>query len=863
MKNDDVLEDEVKKLLSAGEHAAAAAQLRAAGQSLRAARIYEQIFEPTLAIACYETAHDLVSAVRVALAHHDEAAVDSLVSKALSRGQGDGLLSMLQAAGRHREVGRVWRARGELHAAAVALQNAGQLAEAAACLEELGQAREAGLLLEAWLEHNDADADAAVRLGRILARFGRHEDAVALLQRALGAVGAADRDLWLCRAAPTMALSFVTLGLREAARATLTRWREAHDRLSALARDDAPTQAALADPPPASLQHLLASARAAAFAAVQTSSAPAPGSSPSTPTASDPSLHHGDGGEARLLLNGRYLLGEPLGGSGTGQVFRAHDAFADRPVAVKLLSADVVRAQAAESWAREVRAAAALGHPAFVRLVELNLSQGFVVTDLLGEGDGAVLLEDLLQQGGQGDWLMPLVQHTLDALAAAHRTGLVHGGLKPHNMFVLPGGVRLVDVGAHRLAALRATETGGLASVWPYLSPEQLMGAPADVDGDLYAVAAIAYRALTGKAPYDGPTMDRTSPPVPAHLVLPAVPTAWSTFLARALSPARGERFASAEDFRAALPSSPPGTLPRADVVKKNQGPHIPTTTTTTSERYVAQGLVARLGSEDDTVKVFTARDAVVGRSVFLLVASKPKRGQLAPYVAAARLWRGVQPVYDVLFDDDGAVRAVVVAGEATPELDHGDNHPHDQQQRHDDDDDDRRAAASEPGHDPALSPHRTAAARDFAALRAVPQSLARDLCAVADALTALHDAGVAVGGFDVDRARGPIGPRLTLAPAPLLIPATQKAIDDDAASFSRLVEVAFDVYDDPNLDKRARLLAALSDGRFLERDDLAALANAPDEPWVRFLPRLVDRLVAAAPARVIARLVRGLIQGH
>jgi serine/threonine-protein kinase len=848
MSLDEIVEREVQRLLAAGEHAAAAAALRHAGAPARAARLYEQIFEPAAALAAWEAAGDVVAAVRVALTLPDDGSLDRLVGDAIARGMGDALLPVLSKAGRHREVGRLWRARGEPAAAARALEDAGSLAEAAACHEELGDARQAGLLLERWLDLHPDDEDAAVRLGRILARFGRHDDAIALLQRAIRTAGSGDargpdaaaggHDRIVCRASPTLALAFSALGYDEAARACLVRWRKAHARLVARAASDDDRAALGADAPPASLDELLTSARAAAFAAVQTSTSPRPadGEHAASPAGSSFSMPDGDDGsdaplDQQLLLNGRYLLGAPLGGGGIGQVFRAHDAFADRPVAVKILGAAVLASESVQAWAREVRAASALGHPAFVRLVELNLAQGFVVTDLHGEGDGAVLLEQRLQLGGPGAWLLPALQQALDALAAAHRTGLVHGGLKPQNIFVLAGGVKLLDVGAHRLLALRATETGGLASAWPYLSPEQLLGAPADVDGDLYALAAIAYRALTGRPPHAGPTADRSAAPTAVDVVNPEASSSWSAFLQRALSPDRRVRFASAEEMRAVLPPMAPASLPaaaRVDDGVVSPGSSVATTTSTTAtitaerERYVKQGLITRFGDDDHVVKVFAGRDAVLGRAVFLLLADQPSTGVLHPYVAAARLWRGVQPVYDVLFDDDGRVHMVVLAGDEH----HG-----------------RRDGRA-----------------DLATLRAVPQGLARDLCAVADAITALHDAGVAIGGFDVDRAQGPIGPRLTLAPAPLLLQATPGRIDADAASFARLVEVAFGVADDPDLDKRTRLLATLVDGRFLERSDVSALASTAHEPWVRFLPLLTERLVAAASTRVVARLVRTVI---
>jgi hypothetical protein len=190
-----------------------------------------------------------------------------------------------------------------------------------------------------------------------------------------------------------------------------------------------------------------------------------------------------------------------------------------------------------------------------------------------------------------------------------------------------------------------------------------------------------------------------------------------------------------------------------------------------------------------------------------------------------------VQPVYDVLtdalagdVDGAGVVRQVVIARE------------------------------------------KAAAAVGFDELRTVPQGLTRDLSALAEALQALHDAGFAAGGFDVARAMGPVGPRLRLAPAPLLVPASAPATAADWLSFEAVVDAAFDTVADATLDgaldARGRLLAALHDGRFLERTDLEALALAAGDPWTRFLPRVTERLVAGAQSRVVARLVKSVLKG-
>jgi tetratricopeptide (TPR) repeat protein len=846
----DVDEGEIQRLIAAGEHAAAAAALRHRHQPARAATLYESLFEYSAALSCFEAASDVVGAVRVAIAMGDMSALARLVGEAIRTGRGDALITALSKAGRHVEVGRVYAARGEHVAAAQAFEAGGALSDAARCYEDLGEIREAGLFLERWLEQHPDDEGAALRLGRILARFGRHDDAIALMQRAVKNASAPDRTM--CKAAPTMALAFVALGYDQAAAAVVSSWRSAHARIVA---NDPET---IFETPPTSLQALLSSARAAAFSAVQETNSTVGSRPPTDATGMDAlfdvdvsaevsandagdnddanntdsgavgvaGVDNADGdadAQRRLLLNGRYLLGEPLGGGGVGQVFRAYDAFSDRAVAVKIFGAQALSSEAVAGWAREVRAAANLEHPGIVKLVELNMGQGFVVTELHGEDDGATLLEDKLQMGGDGGWLLPALMGILDVLAAAHRTGLVHGGLKPRNVFVVPGGVKLLDTGAHRLLSLRATETGGLASVWPYLSPELLFGAPADVDGDLYAVAALAYRALSGRPPFSTATADRRLPPPPLSDVGVTGPVAdaWDAFFAVALSPIRAARFADASAMMQALPTKAPPTLPRAVSVDSAKDGVVEASG---GDRYIKGALVDR----QPTLRTYEAHDAVVNRSVWLVErVVTPQSAEtaagaedpLAAFLAAARLWRGVQPVYDIVTDDAGHVVSVVLAR------------------------DQRRRVV------------------DLAQLREVPQGLSRDLAAVASALDSLHKAGVALGGFPVVRALGPIGPRLRFAPAPLLVAATDDAIAKDWASFGAVVAAAFDAVSDDTLDDRGRLLAALHNGRFLERHDLEDLARDKDAPWPRFLLAVEEHLVRGAQGRVMAKLVASVVR--
>ena len=798
---DEGLRPQIEKLVKRGEHAAAAAALRHAGHPRAAGALYEQIFEHGKALAAYEAAGDVVAAMRVAIAAGDAAAVERVVGRSIQDGTADALLASLMKVGRDAEAARIYAARGDLALAAERYEAAGQYDKAAECMEEDGDLRRAGVLLERWLEREPGDPSASLRLGRILSRFSRHDDGVTLLQKAIKNAG--DPDHVLLLAAPTLVFSFVALGYEDAARAVLERWARVARARGAAA-------------PPATLDEFLRSERAAAFAAVVAvakrgskarvddavdmdafaMSEPPRATSPDPDGPSSP-----DAAGDAMLLAGRYLLGEPLGGGGTGQVFRAFDAFTDRPVAVKIFGAQAMRSEAVKAYAREARAASALSHPAIVRIVELNTPQGYVVSELVESPP----LESVLREGGDAGWIGAFAKSLLGALAACHRTGIVHGALKPTNLFLVPGGVRVVDVGAHRLLALRSTETGGLASIWPYLSPEQLFGAPADAAADLYAVGAILYRALTGRPPFARAEDDRRRAPAPA-----GVSASWDAFLARALDPDPARRFADATEMAAELPPVPAGATapPAASLGGEERRVEI----VDAADRYDKTALVERGGG----VRVYEGTDRTVGRTVWIVEADDERT--LAPLYVAARLWRGVQPIYDA---QPGARRFVVARDAA-----------------------DRRA--------------------DVASLRAVPQGLTRDLRAAAEALEHLHAQGLALDGFPIERAIGPVGPRLRFAPAPLPVAATEASIARDWASFAALVDACFGV--DPSLDAnpKARLVAALEEQRVIDRADVDALISEGLQlpTWSQFLGAVVQRLVLNASSRVIARLAAGILRG-
>ncbi len=794
---------QVELLKASGEHAAAAAALWASGYAAEAGAIYEHIFEDARALKAYEDADDVASALRVALRANDAEGIDRVVTRSIHSGRADLLLQMLERDVRYAEVARVHTARGDQELAAEAYKAAGRFHDAALCLEKMGDLRGAGLLYERHLETDPTHPDACLRLGRILARFSRHDDAITLLQRAVQ--HASDPGEMRLAASPTLILSFTALGYDVAAEAVYERWRAAGE--------------AKQQEVPSSFEAFLRSDSAAAFAAV-VSRQRGEGTRERRATGLDAFFEdatddvdvqegppdadlHGGG----MLLAGRYLLGEPLGGGGVGQVFRAFDAFTDRAVAVKIFGSQAMQSEAVKAYAREARAASALGLPGIAVLVELNMPQGFVVTELV---DG-VSVEQRLREGGSAAWLRPFAHAVLDLLAACHRTGLVHGALKPTNVFLVPGGgVRVVDFGAHHLLALRSTETGGLSSVWPYLAPEQLFGAHADARADLYALAAMLYRALTGRPPFARAEDDRRrAPPRPSELV-PALAGAWDALLLRALAPDAADRFPSARHMAEALPPVPDGAaLPQAESLA---GEAPAAVVLERADRY-AKGPLA-YEDRAGTTRVFEGRDLTVGRPVWIV--DTEDAAALQALTACARITRGIQPVYDVLPESG---RVVV---------------------------------ARDPG----------ARVAELAPLREVPQHLTRDLSSVAHALTSMHEQGLSLGGFSTERGRGPIGPRLRLAPAPVPMERSDDRVAEDWRSFVALVDEAFGM--DPSLhtDPRRRLLMSLERARVLAKEDVDALAGANGESWAAFLDSVTEHLVAAARGRVMARLAASVLRG-
>lgn len=212
------------------------------------------------------------------------------------------------------------------------------------------------------------------------------------------------------------------------------------------------------------------------------------------------------------LVDGRYEVVSRIARGGMATVYLAVDRRLERDVALKVMHAHLAEgasgADFVSRFRREARAAARLTHPGLVAVFDQGLDgdTSYLTMEYIAGSNlrRAMLTEGTLTLGRTLD----VLEDVLDALAAAHRAGLVHRDVKPENVLLdTEGRLKVTDFGlARAVNEVTATTTGSILGTVAYLSPELIATGACDARTDVYAVGILAYEMLLGTVPHTGTT---------------------------------------------------------------------------------------------------------------------------------------------------------------------------------------------------------------------------------------------------------------------------------------------------------------------------------------------------------------------
>ena len=272
------------------------------------------------------------------------------------------------------------------------------------------------------------------------------------------------------------------------------------------------------------------------------------------------------------LFDGRYRILRRLGAGGMANVYLAEDEELGRRVAVKILNERYANDDLfIERFNREAKSAASLSHPNIVSIYDRGEAEGtyYIAMEVI---EGRSLKELIMTRGP-----LPIsvaigyTKQILSALRFAHRNGIIHRDIKPHNVLLGPEDrLKVTDFGIARAGASQMTEAGSIMGTAQYLSPEQARGAPVTAASDLYSVGVVLYEMLTGQTPFNGDSPIQLAmkhlneTPKPPSQIRRGLPAELDHVVLRALAKEPEDRYQSSDELAADLDRVEAG-LPVAD----------------------------------------------------------------------------------------------------------------------------------------------------------------------------------------------------------------------------------------------------------------------------------------------------------
>ncbi len=207
---------------------------------------------------------------------------------------------------------------------------------------------------------------------------------------------------------------------------------------------------------------------------------------------------------------GHFNLLEEVGKGGMGSVYRAFDPTLNREVAIKVLREDLARdPKFVDDFLQEARAAASISHPHIVQIyfVGAEAGQYYIVMELLR---GRTLREIIETEGPLNEErALDIAIDVAEGLRAAYRNQMIHGDIKPANIFIADDvGAKILDFGLAKLANVEVSEGGEIWGSPYYISPERVGQKAEDFRSDVYSLGATLFHALAGRPPFEAETPD-------------------------------------------------------------------------------------------------------------------------------------------------------------------------------------------------------------------------------------------------------------------------------------------------------------------------------------------------------------------
>src|SRR5579863_3689767 len=283
---------------------------------------------------------------------------------------------------------------------------------------------------------------------------------------------------------------------------------------------------------------------------------------------------------------GPYEIQSALGAGGMGEVYRARDTRLDRTVAIKILPPHLSsNVELNTRFEREARAVSALNHPNICHLYDIGSQDGiaFIVMEYL---DGETLAHRLIKGPLPLKQVVEFGIQIAQALATAHKAGILHRDLKPQNVMLTASGAKLLDFGLAKsspvlgvgssasgltpstptmtIAELTSpaqplTRQGTVVGTFQYIAPEVLQGAEADARSDIFGLGCVFYEMFTGRRAFEAKsqlgvmTAILEKDPEPVSQIVPTLPPALDHLVKTCLEKNPEERFQTAQDIKLQL----------------------------------------------------------------------------------------------------------------------------------------------------------------------------------------------------------------------------------------------------------------------------------------------------------------------